>query len=963
MNRHYLLPLIFFSLIGSPIFSQVTVDLGNGNFSNSDFGVDGPYSFLLRSSKTQTIISSSELTNEGLGSGFITGLGFFVDALSNGTALEDFSLRIAHSTGPIDNSFQGGLTEVFSTSVYTVVAGYNVHTFSTPFFWDGFSDLIVQTCYDNNNPGFPNENSVRFSVFGQNGFAESDHFGVAIACNDNQSEVEVNGRPDIRLIWESAELPPVANFSITSFAPCSGVIFLNDVSLNQPDTWLWYFGDGTTSTDPDPSHTYLADGTYTISLVSSNEFGSDSIAIEDAVTVTLTGILPTASTCIPSSANPALGFGISSVTLAGVSNASSAIISGYEDFTCTLFTLDQGLEYTLDVEVNGAAPSRVVAWIDYDGNGVFIPSEKIVDTDVAVSASLAFTPSNAALTDSTLRLRIVSDFFLIGSPGPCASLSGGQGEDYSIIISSNQEGPTASFTFSPSLSCDGTVSFFDESENVPENWLWLFGDGDFSTLPSPTHTYTNSGTYDVTLTVQNAFGSDDTLAVGAVTVDLSQALTPACQVNTTSYCCGYGIQNVNLNGQITTSANASEGYQDFSCEVELTVTEGESFSFSSFTGNDNPQDLSVFIDFNDDGGFGLSERVFLSQNATNHSGMIAIPFSVPVENTRLRLRVIADFVGNGNTGCTNTQFGQAEDYSIVIMPDLSLPEANFNASPLFSCDGEVDFNNLSSGNSTEFTWYFGDGITSNDEAPSHTYTSSGQFTVSLVAFNDNGQDSLAFLDYIEVDFEGVCDTTFMPTNGTAPVLTECNGFLTDDGGPDGNYSSNSNGIQAIETTVGNKITLDFITFFFQSNDFLRIYDGPDITAPLIGQYTGNSLPNGGSIESTGNSITLRQTTNFGGNVSGFILEWSCSPLGIEELIDDHLTIYPNPAQDYLMIALDDILLMTAQVYLSDLSGRSVTTPRSIRGGRMDLSDIADGNYILIIQTEDHLMTRKISIQR
>ena len=149
------------------------------------------------------------------------------------------------------------------------------------------------------------------------------------------------------------------------------------------------------------------------------------------------------------------------------------------------------------------------------------------------------------------------------------------------------------------------MSFFDESENVPENWLWLFGDGDFSTLPSPTHTYTNSGTYDVTLTVQNAFGSDDTLAVGAVTVDLSQALTPACQVNTTSYCCGYGIQNVNLDGQITTSANVSEGYQDFSCEVELTVTEGESFSFSSFTGNDNPQDLSVFIDFNDDGGFGL----------------------------------------------------------------------------------------------------------------------------------------------------------------------------------------------------------------------------------------------------------------------------------------------------------------------------------------------------------------------
>jgi PKD repeat protein len=613
--------------------------------------------------------------------------------------------------------------------------------------------------------------------------------------------------------------------------------------------------------------------------------------------------------------------------------------------------------------VGGGSINQVTAWIDYNADGIFTLNERFMNQQVTGSGSFTFTPSINAITDSTLRMRIQGDFYLIGTQGPCAILTGGQAEDYSIRIVSNTEAPTASFSVNPEFSCDGVVQFSDESENVPTSWFWLFGDGEFSTAPSPSHTYTESGTYDVTLTAQNSFGSDDTLMTAVVVVDLSQALTPGCAVQTTAFCCGYGILTVNIDGTINASANASAGYEDFTCEIEISAAEGDSFTFSANTGTDSPQDVAVFIDFDNNGAFGIAERVFISNNAFTHAGTILIPGSVPVVDTRLRMRVISDFVGNNTTGCTNQQFGQAEDYTIVILPDLTPPTADFSASPLFSCDGEIDFMNASSGNSTGFVWYFGDGSMSTETDPTYTYLTEGFFTVSLVAINDNGQDSIAFFEYIEIDFEGVCDTAVMATNGSLPNLISCEGYLADDGGPNGNYSSNSNGTQTIETTPGNLITLSFISFAFQlGNDYLYIYDGPDVSAPLIGQYSGNTLPNGGTVTSTGNTITLRQTSNFFANFSGFLLSWECSPVGLEEYELIHVGIMPNPATDYLQIENFSELGVRAMSII-DLQGRVVLRPSTNTQGNIELEDVEAGNYILLLQTETSTIPVRFIVTR
>ena len=80
--------------------------------------------------------------------------------------------------------------------------------------------------------------------------------------------------------------PPFAIIMASSTNSCSGIISFTDLSLNMPNTWLWDFGDGTTSTQQNPTHTYQNQGVYTVSLTVSNALGSDSVIQNNYIVVT-----------------------------------------------------------------------------------------------------------------------------------------------------------------------------------------------------------------------------------------------------------------------------------------------------------------------------------------------------------------------------------------------------------------------------------------------------------------------------------------------------------------------------------------------------------------------------------------------------------------------------------------------------------------------------------------------------
>lgn len=72
---------------------------------------------------------------------------------------------------------------------------------------------------------------------------------------------------------------PVADFIFSLSGGGSRQVFFEDRSTGgKPTSYLWEFGDGTSSAQQNPQHTYAADGTYTVTLTVSNSAGSNSIS-------------------------------------------------------------------------------------------------------------------------------------------------------------------------------------------------------------------------------------------------------------------------------------------------------------------------------------------------------------------------------------------------------------------------------------------------------------------------------------------------------------------------------------------------------------------------------------------------------------------------------------------------------------------------------------------------------------
>jgi len=72
---------------------------------------------------------------------------------------------------------------------------------------------------------------------------------------------------------------PAADFTATPAtgdAPVS--VAFTDTSTNTPTSWAWDFGDGGSDTVQNPTHTYDAPGTYTVTLIATNAFGSGSVS-------------------------------------------------------------------------------------------------------------------------------------------------------------------------------------------------------------------------------------------------------------------------------------------------------------------------------------------------------------------------------------------------------------------------------------------------------------------------------------------------------------------------------------------------------------------------------------------------------------------------------------------------------------------------------------------------------------
>jgi len=366
------------------------------------------------------------------------------------------------------------------------------------------------------------------------------------------------------------------------------------------------------------------------------------------------------------------------------------------------------------------------------------------------------------------------------------------------IQASKVSAPVASFSSDVTAGTEPlTVSFTDSSTNSPVKWVWTFGDNDYSSATNPSHTYTAEGIYTVTLTVTNSGGSDTVTKTGYITVSavtvpvasftsnvttgaipLTVGFTDASTNTPTAWSWSFG------DGSTSTEENPSHTYTSAGTyAVTLTATNyggGNSVTstgyitataainpVASFTSNVTTGTIPMSVGFTD-----TSTNSPTDWTWTFGDGYYAYTENPSHEYTEAGTYSVTLTVTNdaGSDTVTETSY-------ITV---ASEPVAAFTADTTTgTAPLTVKFTDTSTNSPTDWTWTFGDGYYSYIENPSHTFMSSGQYSVTLTVVNNAGSDTVTHSSFITVTAaentvtttEYTTATTVATTRTTAPVTT------------------------------------------------------------------------------------------------------------------------------------------------------------------------------------------------
>lgn len=348
-------------------------------------------------------------------------------------------------------------------------------------------------------------------------------------------------------------------------------------------------------------------------------------------------------------------------------------------------------------------------------------------------------------------------------------------EDTTSLVDSISILPSKAI-FVPIASCPPnarTASFLNGSIGAT-SWLWRFGDGDTSTVFSPTHTYAALGTYTVTLITYNSvtgcadsiqhpvlllqptrsFTADDT------TLCLGDTLRLHASYSGFGAVFGWAIDNIRLNVPDTMLhpwAVLGPGYHtvtfyDTSRGVCRDSLRKQAYVFVSkptaaFTGAPLIGCAPLTVTFTDNSVFtpgapsGSKRWNFGNGNVVTNNNPTVTQTYYTASSFSVQL-LVKDIYGCADS---TTYAGYVQPRKVM---------AGFGVNRTTGCIGEqLTFTNSSSGApNLSYKWTFGDGSTSTAATPSHAYAATGSYTVTLIAADTvNGcTDTLRAPAYITI---------------------------------------------------------------------------------------------------------------------------------------------------------------------------------------------------------------------
>lgn len=131
--------------IGGTIGSNGTTALGTDTTLTIENGLE-PTAFNNRYEHywLQMVFTQAELNAAGVQAGNINGIKFNINSIGSAAFVSDFKVNMgATSTSTLTGFIPTGLTQVYSAATYNQTIGINSIVFSTPYIWDGISNVIV----------------------------------------------------------------------------------------------------------------------------------------------------------------------------------------------------------------------------------------------------------------------------------------------------------------------------------------------------------------------------------------------------------------------------------------------------------------------------------------------------------------------------------------------------------------------------------------------------------------------------------------------------------------------------------------------------------------------------------------------------------------------------------------------------------------------------------------------------
>lgn len=548
---------------------------------------------------------------------------------------------------------------------------------------------------------------------------------------------------------------PVADF--TADTVCEGYAsgFL-DISTSAV-AWSWDFGDGSPlNTSANPTHVYLTQGTYTVTLVVNNVPGcADTIQhtiivnplpVAAFASTTACFTYPTLFTDNSTSAiNWEWDFGDGSplattqspnytYTAAGTYNTT---LVAFNIFGCT-DTLVQPVT-VLPQPQAGFAASTVCAnqAIVFTDTSAGAPTQWSWDFGDGSPLDLTQNPPHNYLLGGTYSITLI-----VGNAAGCAD----------TLLQTVNVGTVPFPAFTGTSVCLGNVTSFTDLTTDPTpiaGYYWDFGDGNNSFQQNPNYIYQNPGTYTITLIVTNTSGCDSTIT-GTVTV----TAPPVAAFNFDTVCVGstttftdvstgspstwfwdFGDGNNSTTGPIVQHTYANAG----TYLVSVIVSGGNGCTDQTFNVVSVVNTVTSVMNVSDSVCLN-STLTFLDASTTNNATIAGWQWDFgdgsPLDTNQ---NTAHTYVTAGTYTVTLSVWASSgcvsvSTQTITVSP---LPVAAFAATTACANQQTV-FTDNTPGSITQWQWDFGDLTSSTQQNPLHQYASAGNYNVELIVTTNGG---------------------------------------------------------------------------------------------------------------------------------------------------------------------------------------------------------------------------------